>query len=142
MKKYILIICSALFLIGCQSETKVNPQEGTHREKRNAQELLGQEYLANARKYMAANEFESARAEIDSMRSNCRRALTARETGILLLDSINLREAEYNLVLLDERMKTDKDSAEVLKVRFDEMFLKAEFYRRKIEHDKNETKGL
>lgn len=142
MKKYILIICSALFLIGCQSETKVNPQEGTHREKRNAQELLGQEYLANARKYMAANEFGSARAEIDSMRSNCRRALTARETGILLLDSINLREAEYNLVLLDERMKTDKDSAEVLKVRFDEMFLKAEFYRRKIEHDKNETKGL
>ncbi len=142
MKKFLLMMLAVVVMMGCQNQSsdKDNLKNGTHREKRNAQELLGQEYLKQARAYLADKEFEAARVEIDSMRNNCRRALTAREAGILLLDSINLAEAEHNLLLLDERMKTEKDSMTVLKERFDEMFLKAEFYRRKIEHDRSQSR--
>ena len=67
MKKFLLMMLAVVVMVGCQNQSsdKDNLKNGTHREKRNAQELLGQEYLKQAREYLADKEFEAARAEID-----------------------------------------------------------------------------
>jgi hypothetical protein len=143
MKKYIPLLLILVLMMSCNGAKKsevVQPSTPlTHKEKRNKQEALGQAYLSEARTCMARKDFAAARAAVDSMRTNCRRALTARAAGILVMDSISLLEAEEEMIRLSERMKIETDSIHVLKARFDEMFTKAEFYRRKIEHDKNQS---
>lgn len=142
MRKIFLLLIIVSFMFGCQNKSTNNvlpESSGQQSKKRQQQEIEGQVYLTKARNLMMQKEYAVAAAQIDSLRKHCRLAFTAREEGILLLDSINLFETEDELVELDERMKVEKDSVEILKERFEELFTKAEFYRRKMEYDRNKS---
>lgn len=85
-------------------------------KKPNAEEQ-GQSYLKSARAALKANQIAKATDLIDSLRRYVPTALNAREEAILLQDSINLADAQQG-------KQPDSD-------------LRVEFYRKKLEYDRN-----
>lgn len=85
-------------------------------KKPNAEEQ-GQCYLKSARAALKANQITEAANFVDSLRRKVPTALNAREEAILLMDSINLADAQR---------ATQPDSD-----------LRVEFYRKKLEYDRN-----
>ncbi len=86
MQRLFLVPLLSLVLLcaGCHEKTpKVS-------SRRLADESAGQAALARARQQLATQHYDSARATIRTMRRAHPHALTAREDGILLMDSIDL----------------------------------------------------
>ena len=65
-------------------------------------EKQAETYLSNARSCLQQHKFEEATSWIEQMRKECSLAITAREQGIVLLDSIHLMEAKHDAELIKE----------------------------------------
>ena len=130
---------------------------GTDKVEKEATDMLN-----TARSLMISGNYAQARDTILSMRKRCPTALEARAVGIIVMDSIELLEAQDSLSIMDSTLQAEEDlltqmeatkrrghNAEYykqrtkvfhLKQRFDEMGAKVKFYLRKIEVDQNENK--
>ena len=112
----------AVALGSCKDEKKEAPEmkqdktEVSASQHRMQDEQLAQTYLSRARVEMSEGNYDAARNAIEEMRDTCRLAFDAREKGILLLDSIELLNAEA------DKSKPDHDT-------------RVEFYRKKLEYD-------
>lgn len=102
-------------------------------EARNKKEFKGQQILEEARKALQKNEYAQARKAVDKLRKECDLALSAREEGILLMDSINLFESQKRF---DEACTASQCVNDSLSKDIDELRQRIEFYKRKLSHDK------
>ncbi len=100
-------------------------------EARTKMEQKGQAYLMLSRQALSEKNFTTAREKVNLLRKECELALSAREEGILLMDSINLFEAEEQFLTAceDSTAASARESIEDLQQ-------KICFYQRKLEHDK------
>lgn len=101
MRRTYIIVAIALLLSSCAKSPNDDEQ--------------GQRMLNEARAAYAQGNYAAARDTIMSLREHYPRALDARRQAILLLDSVELKEAQQQ-----------QDS------------LKTEFFLRKLEYDKRE----
>lgn len=100
-------------------------------EARTKMEQKGQAYLMLSRQALSEKNFTTAREKVNLLRKECELALSAREEGILLMDSINLFEAE-------EQFRTACEDSTTASARefIEDLQQKICFYQRKLEHDK------
>lgn len=100
-------------------------------EARTKMEQKGQAYLMLSRQALSEKNYTTAREKVNLLRKECELALSAREEGILLMDSINLFEAEkqFRTACEDSTTASARESIEDLQQ-------KICFYQRKLEHDK------
>lgn len=96
--------------------------------------------LAEARRALASADFETARNRVKLMRQECTLALNAREEGILLMDSIDLKQAIKQLEQTDSLQLAHPDNAHLLQQNIEDLSQKIKFYKRKLEHDKQNRK--
>ena len=101
-------------------------------------ETEAQKRLQIARKQLAQNQCETAKATIQQMRTDCYLALEARRQGILLMDSIDLKQARNDVVHADSIMRSGNNSSQALNT-FNEACSKVQFYERKIQYDKRHS---
>ncbi len=130
MKNLIIVVLTGLLLVGCKKEA--NP------------EAEGNDYLHRARLELGAGNYEAARQKIKQLREDVPLALNARESGILLMDSINLAEAQESLRVNDSLLQVnahaDRGTKDSLQAKFDEDCQKIKFYHRKLQHDRKNKK--
>ena len=103
-------------------------------------EVKGNDFLYRARLELNAGNYEEARQLVKQMREQVPLALNARESGILLMDSINLAEAQEELHRIDSIMRvtpqTDKIGSDTMSNHFDNACQKVKFYQRKLQLDR------
>lgn len=133
------LLSLGLLCAGCHEKTpKVS-------SRRLADESAGQAALARARQQLATQHYDSARATIRTMRRAHPHALTAREDGILLMDSIDLAATR---TAIDQLEKTPH-SPDVPDTHFHrqgstalpELYRRLRFYERKLQHDHRQRKS-
>lgn len=100
-------------------------------EERTKMEQKGQAYLMLSRQALSEKNFTTAREKVNLLRKECELALSAREEGILLMDSINLFEAEEQF-----RTACEDSTAASARKSIEDLQQKICFYQRKLEHDK------
>ncbi len=127
MKKLLIALAVGLIVTACKEE--VSP------------EVAGNDYLSRARVQLAAGEYEAARQQIKDLREKVPLALNAREAGIILMDSINLAEAQEELHRADSSLRSLPETAtsigkDTARAKFDEACQKVKFYLRKLQHDR------
>lgn len=128
-KLYLLIVLT--LLTACGEQKPSNQSEARIRMEASAQQMLGE-----ARKALSRGDIEAARAAVLRMRHECSLALSAREAGILLMDSIDLQAASQ---ALQEQVATAQGNADSLNARsaiIEDLNQKVRFYRRKLDHDR------
>ncbi len=136
--KYIAVLmigCVSIFLSGCSQFSKqaaTDPTEGYSTERK-AMEQEAQKRLDLARKQLAQNQLQEAKATIKKMRKDCYLALTARKKGILLMDSVDLKIAQNELMKQDSIMLKNPDKG---KESFKNACQKVQFLERKLQYDK------
>lgn len=128
-----LILCATFLVIGCGKS--VRDTGSIQSEKRRADESRAAIWLKEARKAVSVNDFQRGRILIDSIRRETRLALDAREWSILLLDSIELREAQIDLGRTDSMVQYGINTDSLTQV-FEELVRRVKFYQRKLEHDR------
>lgn len=102
MKKLIIPICTIFIFISC----------GDNGEKKATIKLQqAQEALSN-------NNFDEAKQHIDSIKILYPKAFQARREGISLLQQVELKEQERNLLYLDSILKEKNEEFERIKSRF------------------------
>lgn len=104
-------------------------------EARTKMEQKGQAYLMLSRQALSEKDFATARQHVNLLRKECDLALSAREEGILLMDSINLFEAEEQF-----RTACEDSTATSAMESIEDLQQKICFYQRKLEHDKKSLK--
>ena len=97
-------------------------------------EAIAQQRLATARQQLSEGNCQAAKKSIEAMRHDCYLALTARQQGILLMDSVELRQAQLDLAHIDSLMQ--HDNAKSHSASFEEACQKVQFYERKLQFDK------
>lgn len=102
-------------------------------EERRMMETEAQTRLLQARQQLETKQYDAAKATIKKMRKECYLALRAREEGILLMDSIELRLAQDNLVKVDSLLQKGDIQA---KQQFQSACQKVQFFERKLTYDK------
>lgn len=127
------MLSALLFTLASCKEKNTEEQSKQRREM----ETGASHMLHQARKNLAAGNHEMARKQILEMRKTFYLAISAREAGILLMDSIELSFAQQELALADSLLR--KGASEGIKEQFDEACRKVEFYRRKLKHDIKQT---
>lgn len=136
LSELLVMPCLLLSLVSC----------GEKGEKQNwspsrvKMEQRGQQLLAEARRALASADFETAREQVKLMRRECTLALNAREEGILLMDSIDLKQAVKQLEQTDSLQLAHPDNAHLLQQSIEDLSQKIKFYKRKLEHDKQNRK--
>lgn len=123
MNKFTLLL--AFILMGCASQ-------------KNEHETLGAIYIEKARTALTHKRFDQARTLIKQLRDSVPLALNARETGIIIMDSIELCEAQENLRMTDSLLrspKTENMHKDSVQNQFNKSCQKVKFYLRKIQHD-------
>ena len=110
--------------------------------KNNNQEAGGYECLAKSRAYLADYNHKEARILIDSLRNGYPMAFNAREEGILLLDSIEISQAKYDLENATKKLELSGDTMNKDSMLFakEEAEQKIKFYTKKLTHDKKNFK--
>lgn len=106
-------------LFSCKEEVKneeVQAEDVQASQHRMENERRAEAYLEEARQKMASGEYDAARNIIKEMRDTCYLALQARENAILLLDSLELMNAQA------DHSKSDQQQ-------------RVEFYQKKLEFD-------
>lgn len=138
-----LSLLSLLFLglscVGCHEKT------ANVSSRRRADEIAGQEALMRARRLLAAHDYEGARATLRAMRRAHPLALTARENGILLMDSIDLVAAR-EAILQAERSASADTATHTAQRRgnngqLPELYRRLRFFERKLQHDFRQRKS-
>lgn len=126
MKHFLLALAVGLSVTACKNEP--SPED------------IGNDYLSRARVQLKVNDYDAARQEIKRLREEVPRAFNAREAGILLMDSINLAEAQEELHRIDSIMRvtpqTDKIGSDTMSNHFDNACQKVKFYQRKLQLDR------
>lgn len=126
MKHFLLALAVGLSVTACKNEP--SPED------------IGNDYLSRARVQLKASNYGAAREEIKRLREEVPRAFNAREAGILLMDSINLAEAQEELRRIDSVMRvtpeTDKVGFDTVSNHFDNACQKVKFYQRKLQLDR------
>ncbi len=130
-------------LAGCNDTNKKenapsNDQQTEWSENRKVMEERASGMLFEARQAMQQKNYEAARTKIEAMRKECYLALTARERGITLLDSVNLCEALDRMTQANDRLKSHPEAADSLNAVIKECDRQIKFYRRKIQYNKQE----
>ena len=117
-----LLLLLPLLLAGCSlfSSDPKEKEKKTYSENR-------------ARVFLASGCLNEAKAEVEKMRSDCYLAISARNEGILLMDSIDIRLAQAELAHIDSLLRLGVDS--VNENHFNEACGKIQFYERKLQHD-------
>lgn len=126
MKHFLLALAVGLSVTACKNEP--SPED------------IGNDYLSRARVQLKASNYDAAREEIKRLREEVPRAFNARESGILLMDSINLAEAQEELRRIDSVMRVtpeaDKVGFDTVSNHFDNACQKVKFYQRKLQLDR------
>lgn len=126
MKHFLLALAVGLSVTACKNEP--SPED------------IGNDYLSRARVQLKASNYDAAREEIKRLREEVPRAFNAREAGILLMDSINLAEAQEELRRIDSVMRVtpeaDKVGFDTMSNHFDNACQKVKFYQRKLQLDR------
>ncbi len=135
MRKILWAFCLTVTLASCNDTKEKNDNWS---ENRQTMEERGQELLAKARQALHRRDFDGARQEIEKLRTECDLALTARNQGILLMDSIDMSEALNQMMQAEAECSIHPEKADSLNAVIDELDRKAKFYRRKLEHDKQQ----
>lgn len=135
MKHFYPFILPFLLLpaVSCSSKGGDGGKEA-YSEKRARMETEAQGRLATARQQLADGEVAAAKATVGKMRKDCYLALDARAAGILLMDSIDLKNAQLELARVDSLLRAGGHA--VGQADFDEACRKVQFYERKIQFDK------
>ena len=141
MQRLFLVPLLSLVLLcaGCHEKTpKVS-------SRRLADESAGQAALARARQQLATQHYDSARATIRTMRRAHPHALTAREDGILLMDSIDLAATRTAIAQLEKTPHSpgvpDTYSRRQGSPALPELYRRLRFYERKLQHDHRQRKS-
>ena len=113
-----------LLLVGCKD---------ARQEARDTQAAQGSVLLSEARTLCQAGRYDAARDTIQSLRRTCPLAIEARKQAILLMDSVEMLSAQDSLATLPERMDT---ALAGYAAEYERLSLKAQFFQRKLEHDK------
>ena len=138
-----LSLLSLLFLglscVGCHEKT------ANVSSRRRADEIAGQQALMRARDQLEAHDYEGARATLRAMRRAHPLALTARENGILLMDSIDLAATR---AAIRQTESTVASTASGFPRRLPseahqlpELHRRLRFYERKLQHDHRQRKS-
>lgn len=130
-----LLLLLPLLLAGCSlfSSDPKEKEKKTYSENRARMEEEAQQRLGRARVFLASGCLNEAKAEVEKMRSDCYLAISARNEGILLMDSIDIRLAQTELAHIDSLLRLGVDS--VNENHFNEACGKIQFYERKLQHD-------
>ena len=141
MQRLFLVPLLSLVLLcaGCHEKTpKVS-------SRRLTDESAGQAALARARQQLATQHYDSARATIRTMRRAHPHALTAREDGILLMDSIDLAATRTAIDQLEKTPHSpdvpDTHSHRQGSAALPELYRRLRFYERKLQHDHRQRKS-
>lgn len=126
-----IIACSA----GGGTKNNVNTEDRS--EARNKMETEAQARLSMARAKLAQMQCAEAKAIVIKMRKDCYLALSARQEGILLMDSIDIQQAKLELSKADSLMQ--KQHSISTSDDFDEACCKVQFYERKLQYDSRST---
>lgn len=126
-----IIACSA----GGGTKNNVNTEDRS--EARNKMETEAQARLSMARAKLAQMQCAEAKAIVIKMRKDCYLALSARKEGILLMDSIDIQQAKFELSKADSLMQ--KQHSISTSDDFDEACRKVQFYERKLQYDSRST---
>lgn len=130
-----------LFLLcfGCQEKTS---KISVHRQN---DEIAGAQALANARRRLNARDYEGARRIIRTMRHTHPLALTARENGILLMDSIDLVAAREAILQAERSASADTAAHPAQRGGNNrqrmELYRRLRFLERKLQHDFRQRKS-
>lgn len=130
-----------LFLLcfGCQEKTS---KISVHRQN---DEIAGAQALANARRRLNARDYEGARRIIRTMRHTHPLALTARENGILLMDSIDLVAAREAILQAERSASADTAAHPAQRGGNNrqrmELYRRLRFFERKLQHDFRQRKS-
>lgn len=129
----------ALILLAASCNSKPAGYRSEWSEARNEAEAGGRKFLQKAREAFARADFHAARVQLDSIRVRHALALEARECGIVLLDSINLGEAQRQLSHTDSLL-TAGSAGDSLRAAFEEQANRVKFYARKLANDRSKQK--
>ena len=131
----LVLLLFPLLLMGCSlfSGNKEAKERESYSENRARMEQDAQQRLVRARVFLASGCLKEAKAEVEKMRSDCYLAISARNEGILLMDSIDIRLAQAELAHIDSLLRLGVDS--VNENHFNEACGKIQFYERKLQHD-------
>lgn len=124
------IVLASCSLVSKKQTSDPSEQYSSERQK---METEAQKRLSQARQQLEAKQFDKAKNTIKAMRKECYLALTAREEGILLMDSIELRVAQNNLMHVDSLLQKGHSEAEQ---EFQKACQKVQFFERKLTYDK------
>ena len=95
--------------------------------------------LRDSRMALSAGDYVKAKSYIDTLRLKYPTALNAREEGILLLDSINIKESKKELEEMEKKISGIENPTPVQKdtldFYYDEAKEKVRFFERKLQHD-------
>lgn len=111
-----------------------NEKDKQYSTRRVKMETIAQQRLATAREQLRKGNCQAAKKAIEAMRHDCYLALTARQQGILLMDSVELRQAQLDLARIDSIMQHGNSQA--ASASFEEACQKVQFYERKLQFDK------
>ena len=102
-------------------------------------EVEGEAYLNRARVALEQKRFADAKQEVLNLRQEVPTAINSREMGIILMDSIDLMQAQEDLRVADSSvLATPKDRvSNDQKVRREEATQRVRFFSLKLEHDLN-----
>lgn len=136
--RHTFLLCALIFT-ACQTS---GSQQSQARQKDEANALI---LLTNARTALQQKRYDDARKHLRSLRKNCPLALNGRETGILLMDSIEIAFTADRLriadsLVQDEIQRKGKANAQT-QAHFDELCQQAKFYHRKLQHDIDQRKS-
>ena len=128
-----------LLCVGCHEKT------ANVSARRQADESAGQQALMRARDQLEAHDYEGARATLRAMRRTHPLALTARENGILLMDSIDLAATRAAIRQI-ESSAASAASGYSRRLRSEaqqlpELHRRLRFYERKLQHDHRQRKS-
>ena len=135
IKTYFSILITLLLTLlplSCGKKSEANNEQ--YSTRRAEMEATAQQRLATAREQLKANNCQAAKKSIEAMRHDCYLALTARQQGILLMDSVELRQAQLDLAHIDSLMQ--HGNAQASQTSFEEACQKVQFYERKLQFDK------
>ena len=103
---------------------------------RQKQEPLGEQCLEKARAYLNNAEYDAAIKEVQSVSRLYPHAISAREQGILLLDSIQLAQSRTELEAYVADHPNDSLGQKGIDTHFEDLCNKVKFYQKKLEHDR------
>ena len=141
MQRLFLVPLLSLVLL-CASCHEKTPKVSS---RRLADESAGRAALARARQQLATQHYDSARTTIRTMRRAHPHALTAREDGILLMDSIDLAATRTAIDQLETAPHSpdvpDAHSRRQGSTALPELYRRLRFYERKLQHDHRQRKS-